>query len=399
MIKNFCKKYRIWSHFCLLMLLVSSLNAYAHKPSDSYLWMTVQQNKVIGQWDIALRDLDYAIGLDINDSRTITWQEVINKQKEIQAYAFARLAIQHNNVNCPAVPGQLMIDHHTDGSYVVMAFSAICDLNIDKLLVRYTLFADLDPSHRGLLKLNYKNANLPATKTAIFSPDTALQTFVLEKPSRLTEFKAYVIEGIWHIWKGFDHVLFLISLLLPAVLIYDHKKWQAAPHFKAPLLDILKVVTAFTLAHSITLTLATLQVISLPSRWVESVIALSIVLAAVNNLYPFVLGRRWLVAFIFGLIHGFGFATVLADLGLQHSTLAIALIGFNVGVEVGQLCIVSAFVPIAYALRHSNFYQKTIFYIGSALIMLLASIWFVERAFNQPLFSQIPNLLKQLFNF
>ena len=112
-----------------------------------------------------------------------------------------------------------------------MAFSAICDFNIDKLVVSYSLFADLDPSHRGLLKLNYKNANLPATKTAIFSPDAALQTFVLEKPSRLTEFKAYVIEGIWHIWKGFDHVLFLISLLVTAVLIYDHKKWEAAPHF------------------------------------------------------------------------------------------------------------------------------------------------------------------------
>ncbi len=399
MIKNFIHKCRIWRHFCLLMLLVSSINAYAHKPSDSYLWMTVQQNKVIGQWDIALRDLDYAIGLDTNDSHTITWQEVVNKQKDIQAYAFARLTIQHNHVNCLAVPGQLMIDHHTDGNYVVLAFSAICDFNIDKLIVRYSLFADLDPSHRGLLKLNYKNANLATIKTAIFSPDAAMQTFVLEKTSRLTEFKAYVIEGIWHIWKGFDHVLFLISLLLPAVLIYDHKKWQAAPHFKAPLYDILKVVTAFTLAHSITLTLATLQVISLPSRWVESVIALSIILAALNNLYPYVLGRRWLVAFSFGLIHGFGFATVLADLGLTNSTLVLALVGFNIGVEIGQLCIVSVFVPIAYALRHSNFYQKTVFYIGSALIVLLASIWFVERAFNQPLFSQIPYLLKQLFNF
>ena len=394
MIKSFSTKYRICIHFCLLMLLVSSLNAYAHKPSDSYLWLNVEENKVIGQWDIALRDLDYAIGLDANDSRLITWQEVINKQKDIQAYAFARLTIQSQHANCPVVPGQLMIDHHTDGSYVVMAFSANCNDNISKLKVRYSLFADLDPSHRGLLKLNYKNANLPATKTAIFSPDTALQVFVLEKPSRFIEFKAYVTEGIWHIWKGFDHVLFLISLLLPAVLVYDRKKWRPAAHFKAPFLDVLKVVTAFTLAHSITLTLATLQVISLPSRLVESVIALSIVLAALNNLYPFILGRRWLVAFIFGLIHGFGFATVLADLGLQHSTLAIALIGFNVGVEVGQLCIVSAFIPIAYALRHSNFYLKTVIYGGSILIVLIASMWFIERAFNQPLFSQIFKLLK-----
>lgn len=390
------KKYVSWLTFWLVMLCLSTSNAYAHKPSDSYLQMAVQENIIAGQWDIALRDLDFAIGLDENGDHAITWQEVVNKQKEIHAYAFARLNIQSKKTDCPIQYGQTLIDHHTDGNYAVMQFSAKCIDKVTELHLRYSLFADLDPSHRGLLKLDYKNANITTTKTAIFGPDNASQSFALEKTSRLTEFKNYVTEGIWHIWTGYDHILFLISLLLPAVLVYNNKKWQAAAHFKAPFFDILKVVTAFTLAHSITLTLATLQVVSLPSRWVESVIALSIVLAALNNLYPFILGRRWLVAFIFGLIHGFGFAAVLADLGLTNSTLVIALIGFNIGVEIGQLCIVIVFVPIAYGLRHTKFYQNSVIAGGSILVLLIASAWFIERAFNQPIFSQIPKLLTYL---
>lgn len=387
------KKYVSWLNFWLAILCLSTTKAYAHKPSDSYLQMAVQENTVTGQWDIALRDLDFAIGLDENGDHAITWQEVVNKQKEIHAYAFARLNIQNKKTDCAINYGQTLIDRHTDGNYAVMQFAANCKDNVSELHLRYSLFADVDPSHRGLLKLDYKNANITTTKTAIFGPDNASQLFALEKTSRLTEFKNYVTEGIWHIWTGYDHILFLISLLLPAVLVYNNKKWQAATHFKAPFFDILKVVTAFTLAHSITLTLATLQVVSLPSRWVESVIALSIVLAALNNLYPFILGRRWLVAFIFGLIHGFGFAAVLADLGLTNSTLVIALIGFNIGVEIGQLCIVIVFVPIAYSLRHSRFYQNTVIYGGSVLVVLIASAWFIERAFNQAIFSQIPHLL------
>jgi len=146
--------------------------------------------------------------------------------------------------------------------------------------------------------------------------------------------------------------------------------------------DVLKVVTAFTIAHSITLSLAALSVIALPSRLVESTIALSVVLAALNNLKPLVAERRWAVAFAFGLIHGFGFASVLTDLGLPQGALLLALVGFNFGVELGQLAIVCAFLPLAYALRDSWFYRRVVFAGGSAAIALLASVWLTERVFN-----------------
>ena len=177
--------------------------------------------------------------------------------------------------------------------------------------------------------------------------------------------------------------------MLPAVLIHKSDRWQPSPDFKSTFIDVLKVVTAFTIAHSITLTLATLHIISLPSRWVEAAIAASVIVAALNNIFPVILKKRWLAAFVFGLIHGFGFASVLSDLGLQNGSLFIALVGFNVGVEIGQIGILSIYLPVSFALRKTWFYQQVFFYGGSILIIAIATIWFVERAFNIGLFTFI----------
>jgi len=198
----------------------------------------------------------------------------------------------------------------------------------------------------------------------------------------LGEFIDYARAGVWHIWIGFDHILFLLSLLLPAVLFLARERWQAVARFNPAFWDVFRIVTSFTVAHSITLSLATLGLIALPSRLVESAIAASVVLAALNNLYPLFQGRRWMVAFCFGLIHGFGFASVLADLGLPRGALALALVGFNLGVELGQLTIVAVFLPTAYLLRHGWFYRRLVFTGGSWLIALVAAIWLVERAFD-----------------
>ena len=196
------------------------------------------------------------------------------------------------------------------------------------------------------------------------------------------QFLDFAREGVWHIWIGFDHILFLLSLLLPAVLVASSATRARADAFAPVLIDVLKVVTAFTVAHSITLSLAALSVVQLPSRFVESAIALSVVLAAINNIRPIVRERRWLVAFSFGLIHGFGFASVLADLGLPQEALLLALVAFNLGVEAGQLAIVCAFLPVAYALRATIFYRRIVLHAGSAAIAAIAAVWLAERALD-----------------
>ena len=365
-----------------LVLALAAGAAAAHKPSDSYLSMAVDGDAVRGQWDIALRDLDFAIGIDSNGDGEITWGELRARHTEIAAYALARLTVGLAGSPCPLHVTEHLVDQHSDGAYAVMRFEALCASAGPALDLGYNLFFDLDPQHKGLLRLEYAGV----TRTAIFSPDAARQSFELTRPSRFTQFIDYGREGVWHIWIGFDHILFLLSLLLPAVLlpqVSDGKAgWRPVERFQPALWDVLKIVTAFTVAHSITLSLAALGVITLPTRLTESAIALSVILAALNNIYPLFQRRRWMVAFAFGLIHGFGFASVLADLGLPRDALLLALVGFNLGVEAGQLAIVSAFLPAAYWLRGTALYQRGVFLGGSVVICMLASKWFVERAFN-----------------
>jgi len=365
----------------LLFVLGAWTPAQAHKPSDSYLSISVSDSGISGQWDIALRDLEFAIGVDADGNGEITWGEVRAKHSEIAAYALARLAVRGDGAPCAIEPGAQQIDDHTDGAYTVLPLAIRCAKAPAQLAIDYTLFADIDPQHRGLLNLQA----LGITRTAVLGPQAPSQTFELKTVSRWTQFIDYAREGVWHIWIGFDHILFLLSLLLPAVLLWrgqQAQQWQPAGTFRQAFVDVFKIVTAFTLAHSITLSLATLGFVSLPSRWVESAIAASVVLAALNNVWPVFHSRRWMVAFGFGLIHGFGFASVLVDLGLPREALALALVGFNLGVEGGQLAIVAAFLPLAFALRRTAFYRCAVMVGGSVAIAAVAGIWLAERLFN-----------------
>lgn len=368
--------------FFWMILGVLCMPAYAHKPSDSYLTLHVNDSTIAGQWDIALRDLEHAIGIDQDGNGELTWDEIRAQHDAIAAYSLSRLNLASDGSNCTARAAQHLIDNHTDGAYAVLRFNAECPDAIDALDIHYNLLFDLDPQHKGLLKLQSGDH----TTTAIFSPERSRQQFSTGHPSGLTQFMDYLKHGVWHIWIGFDHILFLLSLLLPAVLVLHKRKWQSSDSFKASFIDVLKIVTAFTVAHSLTLSIAALGIVNLPSRWVESAIAASVIIAALNNLFPFFQRERWLAAFIFGLIHGFGFATVLVDLGLPQSALLLALIGFNIGVELGQLAIVAVFLPLAYALRTTWAYRYVILNGGSVVIALIASVWLVERAFDVQLF-------------
>jgi HupE / UreJ protein len=362
------------------LALAVCAGAQAHKPSDSYLTIDIARDGVIGQWDIALRDLDFALGLDADGNGEITWREVRARHADIAAYASAHLAVTADDQPCTLAVGEQLIDRHTDGAYSVLPLTFGCESKQpQRLALAYTLFADLDPQHRGLLKLSARGA----TRTAVLGTQAAPVAFELGAIDRWSAFTDYLREGVWHIWIGLDHILFLLSLLLPSVLLWRAAaRWQPVEHARGAFWGVFGIVTAFTVAHSITLTLAVLGVIELPSRLVESVIALSVVIAALNNLRPLVTRRLWMVAFGFGLVHGFGFASVLADLGLPREALALALVGFNLGVEVGQLAIVLAFLPLAFALRRTAFYRRWVMVGGSLVVAALAATWFIERAFE-----------------
>src|SRR5690349_13901098 len=154
-------------------------NVLAHKPSDSYLTLSVDGDTVNGQWDIALRDLDFAIGLDRDQDGAITWGEVKAKHQEIAAYALSRLTLGPAQASCVTVVRDQLIDNHSDGAYSVLRFVASCPTATNVLEVGYRLFFDIDPQHRGLLNLSASGAS----RAGILSADAPMQRFALGAPS------------------------------------------------------------------------------------------------------------------------------------------------------------------------------------------------------------------------
>ncbi len=373
--------------FSLVLLAITAVTgvASAHRPSDSYLSLALDGARINVRWDIALRDLDYAIALDTDGSGTITWGEVRARQVDIARYATSRLSLREGGAGeCPlgALRSMRVIDH-SDGMYAVLELESTCARAPSAIDVDYELFFELDPLHRGIARID----DGAGTRTAIFSASDRRQSFSSTTTAPLKQLGAAVKLGVTHIFEGIDHLLFLVALLLPSVLSpRGRRAWEPVPRLRPALVDVFKIVTAFTLAHSITLSLSALEVLRLPSRLVESGIAASVVLAALNNVWPVLRGERWAAAFALGLLHGFGFSATLMDMGLPRQNLILTLFGFNVGVEIGQACVVAVFVPLAFLARRTPSYRWGALVAGSLAIAIAASVWMVERAFLVKLF-------------
>ena len=360
------------------LLFSSTVAVHAHTQSTSYLNLRTTPNGLAGEWHLALRDLEDAVGLDVNDDGVITWSELLARKDAVSAYALSRLRVHGGGQAGILHIKELLVDNHSDGAYAVLRFDVAGFSQPKKIELIYSAFFDIDPKHRGLFRLEDNGQ----TRLAVFSPTTVTQSFDLTLPAPCAPFVTFLFEGVWHIWSGYDHILFLLALLLPGVLLRRDGKWQPVSAAQPAFVNVLKIVTAFTVAHSITLSLSALGYVHLPTRLVESAIAASVVLAAFNNLIPFFAERGWMVAFGFGLLHGFGFANALRDLGLHTGQLAATLFGFNLGVELGQLTIVAVFLPLALSLRRLMFYQNFVLRLGSAAIMVVASTWMAERVFD-----------------
>ncbi|RQS71168.1 HupE/UreJ family protein [Burkholderia sp. Bp8963] len=363
------------SAWLALLMLCWAAAVHAHKPSDSYLTLTVSDKTIAGRWDIALRDLDNPLILDADGDGTLTWGEVRIREADIKTYAFTRIKLTGDGRACVIHPGDLLIDRHSDGAYAVLEFNADCPARPTRIGIDYRLFADVDTLHKGLVHV----VSNGATTTAILGLSHPTEILDARGKGLGRIFIDFVAEGIWHIWRGVDHALFLLSLLLPAACVLHGKKWYPADSPGAVAIEVLKLVTAFTAAHAITLSLATLHDMALPSRWVEVAIAVTILLSALNNIVPLVRMRRWLVTFAFGLIHGFGFASVLTSMALPTSHLAVALAGFNIGVELGQITMVLLLLPILYIYRSSRWFRVVTLYGGSTAITAFATMWIYER--------------------
>jgi hypothetical protein len=359
--------------FALLIFLLAGSLAQAHIASNGFLTLNVVGEHVTGSIELAIRDGELAVGLDHDGNGKVTWRELRSSQEALQTYVQGHLHLAVGQP-CRLQFRPIAVNERVDGNYLWLPFAADCGSAISRLSVDYSVLHDEDPSHRGLLTLIANGA----AQTAVLGGGP--RQFEFHHPSSWPAFIEYLRAGVWHIWSGVDHLLFLLSLLLPAVLTRRGNRWDAVPIAAPAFLNIVKVVTAFTLAHSITLSLAVFDVLRLPSRLTESIIAASIIIAALNNVFPKVTEGRWRIAFAFGLLHGFGFASVLTEMGLPNGARLVSLTAFNLGVEAGQLAVVLAVMPLAFLLRSTMFYRRGVMPWGSSAIACLALFWLVQRA-------------------
>lgn len=357
----------------LLLLALLPAAGFAHKGSDSYLTLDLAPDgRLTGRWDLALRDLDLLLPLDADQDRRLTWGEVRRGSDAIRALAAASLSLGNGGKACTLdlATAALAIDEHVDGRYVVLPLDGRCARG-DRLAIGYHLLHGIDAGHRGLVTVRVQGQ----AHTLVMAPSAPAQM----QETTTTSAWQQVREGIHHIATGYDHLLFLLSLLLPVALLAPRDGRNSGA-----LRNTLALVTAFTLAHSLTLALATFDIIRLPSRWVEATIAASVLVTSLHNLRRGAPRTRARMAFGFGLIHGLGFASMLGELPVATGPRLLALLAFNAGVEIGQLLAVALFLPVALLLasRHPEPYRRWGLQAGSLAIGTVALAWLCQRVFG-----------------
>ncbi len=366
-------------------------SAGAHRIDESYIYVDIYDDTVEGRLQFNARELNAVLDLGIPEDETVDAGPAARAARDqIFDYAIGRFGIGGDGqewtvelVDLEALPTEA-------GNFVIVYFeiAETFDDVPDELDVRYEAFFDEVSGHIALFHIDnywkggsYLNESQALNTLVPFSASNTSQSFDIDDPSFWKGFRGVVVLGIDHIKIGSDHILFIVALLLPSVMVFTSRGWQPSAGFLPSLWRVVKLATMFTLAHSITLSLAGLGVFELPSRPVEVIIALSIILAALHNFWPRWANKEWGLAFAFGLFHGLGFAGLLTDLGLDRSNRVWSLLAFNVGVEVGQVAIILLVFPSIYLLRRTRLYDIG-FRVGSVALAVVAGGWMLERLFE-----------------
>ncbi|GAC16007.1 HupE/UreJ family protein [Aliiglaciecola lipolytica] len=358
--------------------------AHGHQLSTGYLSLNVsesQSNKLDGQLQVRLFDLERSVGLDKNLDGQLLWREVTERQAQIEAYLLSQFIISSGQNPCAiSISPTLQTDMHFDEGYLVANLQAECkgDISQQPLAIQYSAVFSEDADHKLLVNVTGFGQSTSELISGVIDLDSQRLEFAANQSHAFDTFVTYVYQGIVHIFIGLDHILFLVVLMMSCVLYRDDGKWHSRPKLSGVLKSAAWIVTAFTLAHSITLTATAMNWISPSSRWVEFGIAISVLLTALNNLKPIIIKLGW-ITFGFGLIHGMGFASVLSELGLSAQHQVLSILAFNLGVELGQLAILGIVIPLFFVCRHYQLYRLLVLKFGSLAIGLIALNWAIQR--------------------
>lgn len=371
----------------LLVLAGGLAPAHAHKASDAYAVLSGGEPSatVTVQLSLAVKDLDAALPtLDADDNREMTWGELRQGMTQITGWTAQGVAVRCDAQALQPVWGFESLEQRPDGAYVRVAARLACAAG-KTLALDYQLMKDLDPTHRLLVAGSLDGKPVVAvlapqggSSVALRGTEAAGATARALPQTGLAILAHFLPEGVHHIATGYDHLAFLLALLLPVMLGRQAPgPGPARPH-QPGLRALITTVTGFTVGHSITLVLATLGLIASPA-WVEPAIAVTIGISALLNLYPLRGVRGDVLALGFGLIHGLGFSSIMREAGVSGPLLPWALAGFNIGVEAGQLVGVAAWCVLHLVLVRWAQYDKVVVRGGSWALLALAAYWTVQR--------------------
>lgn len=350
---------QICARFMLaVVMLCAATVAQAHETTRSYVTITRDDGAMTAQVRIAFRDIEVAVWMDENLDGTITWGETKQRLAAVDAYFTSVFQLDAAGA-CTLKPIGADVSSDTGVDYLDLEFSVICPVADAPLTATSRLFAEIDPDHRMFLTANLAGT----TTTTLLSASNPTAVINTETAGLLNSFLTYFKSGIEHLAGGADHLVFLLVIMLPAVASGMGKR--------AAILNVIAVLTGFTAAHALSLTAAATDLLRPPSVIIEILIALSIVVTAIDNVRPFIPAPRAAVAAFFGIIHGFGFASALGVLHLSGSGLAVALIGFNLGIETAQIVLVVIAFPILFLIGKS----RALLWAGSFLAGGIGIFW------------------------
>lgn len=355
---------------CLFVLLLLATATVAHESSASYLKLgsaSSEGQNTVGdfQWDIAARDIDVVTTLDLDGDGEIVGHEILRVADNVVTYLDGKLELIAGVLVCQQTLESLDTRKVQGRGYLSFSGRYNCVGGAPDS-VRYSLLSLENPSHQLLIKAGDDKL------TQRTGNDGQVLQLATARQSLLTLFSSFVADGMHHVANGLDHVLFLLLLLVPAVLVIQQGKWQPAEDMRTVLIHTAYLSAAFALGHGLSLTLAVLDWLRPDTVWVELGIAASIVIVALNNVSTRYHIDNTKLALLFGFVHGFGFSSVLSAQALSTTELAVALFGFNTGIELFQLVLVLAMVPVLFYARSKSGYVRYLLN-GSAVLCALAA--------------------------
>ena len=357
-----------------LLVATFSFSTFSHELSNGYLTLKNESNETLsGELLLNPKDIGQVAGLDTNNDGNLTWGEVNRYHNLAYGYIQSHLIIRGSETRCTVSVAPPTIRDISAESLLVYPLSVNCAF-LNEVSVHYTGIVSDFPTHKLLTSITLNEQ----TSVHILDSERDFITVAPQNNHWVSQFGEMIYQGIWHIFIGLDHILFLVATLLTVNLLRKNKRWVKEQSKKHIIKSTVILVSTFTLAHSITLTATALDFITLNSRIVELGIAISVVITALNNVYPIIM-RLGFITFGFGLLHGMGFASVFGDLSAQTGSLVMNVLAFNLGVEIGQLAIVALLLPVLIALRNARVYSKAIMPIASSIIAIIAINWTLQR--------------------